>query len=50
MKDYIALGLFLGIVVIELKWSPRIEITREKDVFLFYTRKYERIPFYLFTL
>ncbi len=42
--------ILIGLLFVELQWSPRIEITREKDIYLFYTKKAERIPIYLFTL
>lgn len=38
------------VVIVEKLFSPRIQITRNKDVYLFWTWDYKRRDVYLFTL
>jgi hypothetical protein len=42
--------LAIGALIIEIFWSPRIEITREKEVLLFYSKGYSRYYLKLFKL
>lgn len=44
------IGWLIKAVIIEKLFSPRIQITKNKDVYLFFNWKYTRREFYLFTL